>query len=45
VSIPNYSSLSRRGANLIMLAGGDKSTQQRYIKRAHRIAAELGAES
>jgi len=36
---------TRRGTVLIvMLAGGDKSTQQRDIKRAHRIAAELGAE-
>ncbi len=36
---------TRRGAVLIvMLAGGDKSTQQRDIKRAHRIANELGAE-
>jgi putative addiction module killer protein len=34
---------TRRGATLIvMLAGGDKSTQQRDIKRAHRMAAELG---
>jgi putative addiction module killer protein len=37
---------TRRGAVLIvMLAGGDKSTQQRDIKRAHHIAAELGAET
>jgi putative addiction module killer protein len=37
---------TRRGTVLIiMLAGGDKSTQQRDIKRAHRIAAELGAET
>lgn len=36
---------TRRGPVLIiMLAGGDKSTQQRDIRRAHRIAAELGAE-
>jgi putative addiction module killer protein len=36
---------SRRGGVLIiMLAGGDKSTQARDIKRAHRIAAELGEE-
>lgn len=36
---------TRRGALLIvMLAGGDKSTPQRDIKRAHRIAAELGVQ-
>lgn len=36
---------TRRGTVLIvMLAGGDKSTQQRDIKRAHRMAAELGEE-
>ena len=34
----------RGGVLIIMLAGGDKSTQARDIKRAHRIAAELGEE-
>lgn len=34
----------RGGLLIIMLAGGDKSTQARDIKRAHRIAAELGDE-
>ena len=34
----------RAGVLIIMLAGGDKSTQARDIKRAHRIAAELGDE-
>lgn len=34
----------RSGVLIIMLAGGDKSTQARDIKRAHRIAAELGEE-
>jgi putative addiction module killer protein len=36
---------TRRGVVLIiMLGGGDKSTQARDIKRAHRIATELGEE-
>jgi putative addiction module killer protein len=34
----------RGGVLIIMLAGGDRSTQARDIKRAHRIAAELGEE-
>ena len=34
----------RGGVLIIMLAGGDKSTQALDIKRAHRIAAELGEE-
>jgi putative addiction module killer protein len=34
----------RGGVLIIMLAGGDKSTQARDIKRAHRIAAEFGEE-
>ena|SRR3974390_1637153 len=34
----------RGGVLLIMLAGGAKSTQARDIKRARRIAAELGEE-
>jgi putative addiction module killer protein len=34
----------RGGVLIIMLAGGDKSTQARDIKRAHRIATELGEE-
>jgi putative addiction module killer protein len=34
----------RGGVLVIMLAGGDKSTQARDIKRARRIATELGEE-
>lgn len=34
----------RGGVLVIMLAGGAKSTQARDIKRARRIAAELGEE-
>ncbi len=34
----------RGGVLIIMLGGGDKSSQARDIKRAHRIAAELGEE-
>ncbi len=33
----------RGGVLIVMLAGGDKSTQSRDIKRAQRIVAELGA--
>ena len=36
---------TRRGGLLvILLVGGDKSTQSRDIRRAQRIATELGAE-
>jgi putative addiction module killer protein len=36
---------TKRGRVLvILLVGGDKSTQSRDIKRAQRIAIELGAE-
>ena len=34
----------RGGVLIILLVGGDKSTQSRDIKRAQRIATELGAE-
>jgi putative addiction module killer protein len=34
----------RGGVLVILLIGGDKSTQSRDIKRAQRIATELGAE-
>jgi putative addiction module killer protein len=34
----------RGGVLVILLVGGDKSTQSRDIKRARRIATELGAE-
>jgi putative addiction module killer protein len=34
----------RGGVLVIMLAGGDKATQARDIKRARRIATELGEE-
>jgi putative addiction module killer protein len=33
----------RGGVLIILLVGGDKSTQSRDIKRAQRIATELGA--
>jgi putative addiction module killer protein len=33
----------RGGVLVILLVGGDKSTQSRDIKRAQRIATELGA--
>jgi putative addiction module killer protein len=34
----------RGGVLVIMLAGGDKASQSRDIRRAQRIAAELGEE-
>jgi putative addiction module killer protein len=34
----------RGGVLIIMLAGGDKGSQARNIKRAQRIATELGEE-
>jgi putative addiction module killer protein len=34
----------RGGVVIVMLAGGDKTTQARDIKRARRIAGELGDE-
>ena len=34
----------RGGVLVILLVGGDKSTQSRDIKHAQRIATELGAE-
>ena len=34
----------RGGVLVILLVGGDKSTQSRDIKRAQRIATELGAD-
>jgi putative addiction module killer protein len=34
----------RGGVLVILLVGGDKSTQSRDIRRAQRIATELGAE-
>jgi len=36
--------MRRGGVLIIMLAGGDKSSQGRDIRRAQRIAAELGEE-
>jgi putative addiction module killer protein len=33
----------RRSIVIVMLAGGDKSTQKRDIKRAQRMASQLGS--
>ncbi len=34
-------SIERNGARIVLLAGGDKQTQQRDIKRAQQLAREL----
>jgi putative addiction module killer protein len=43
---PGYRHYSTRrgGVLIVMLAGGDKGSQARDIKRAQRIATELGEE-